>query len=198
MERLQVQPVNITTDGSGDVLWGLVRVQRHVRLHHADFRIDPEDFDEDTRFYGEVASESDHRSKSAFIPATAPLANDDPDATPTGRRPAWHRHVLTFTILGPVEAKTYRVPHRSDDDYLVRRVAAAAGKTGAGGATKFDVKVNGATFVFDSDTDKRSDGGQARSGPWSPWSPADSSVGGPERPCRQPHRPALPHAAWRA
>jgi hypothetical protein len=146
--------INITTDGSGDVLWGLVRVQRHTRLHHADFRIDPEDFDEDTRFYGEVASESDHRSKSAFIPATAPLANDDPDATPIGRRPAWHRHVFTFTILGPVEAKVYRLPDRADDDYLIRRVTAAAGKAGSGAATKFDIKVNGSTFVFDEDSGK--------------------------------------------
>jgi hypothetical protein len=147
--------INITTDGSGDVMWGLVRVQRHTHQHHVDFRIDTDDFEEDTLFYGEVASESDHRSKSAFIPATAPLPNDDPDATPTGKKPSWHRHVFTFTILGPVEVKTYRAPDRADDDYRIRRVTASAGKAGSGGgATKFDIKINGSTFVFDGDTDK--------------------------------------------
>jgi hypothetical protein len=143
-------PINITTNGDGVVHIGLVRKARHSHRHHHRFRIDPDDYDEDVKFYGRVRSHSDHRSKSAWIPATAPDGNDDPDATPTGRRPLWHRHGgMTFTIPGRVQQKLYRVPHRMEDDYLVRRVTAVADIAGSGGPTRFDIKVNAGTHVFD-------------------------------------------------
>jgi hypothetical protein len=143
-------PVNLTSNGDGVVHIGLVRKARHSHRHHHRFRIDPDDYDEDVKFYGRVRSHSDHRSKSAWIPATAPDGNDDPDATPTGRRPLWHRHGgMTFTIPGRVQQKLYTVPHRMEDDYLVRRVTAAANIPGSGGPTRFDIKVNGSTHVFD-------------------------------------------------
>src|SRR6185436_10357692 len=134
-------PINLTTNGDGVVHIGLVRKARHSHRHHHRFRIDPDDYDEDVKFYGRVRSHSDHRSKSAWIPATAPDGNDDPDATPTGRRPLWHRHGgMTFTIPNFVREKTYSVPHRMEDDYIIRRVTAAAGKAGSGGSTHFDIK----------------------------------------------------------
>jgi hypothetical protein len=143
-------PVNLTTNGDGVVHIGLVRKARHVHKHHHRFRIDPDDYDEDVKFYGRVRSHSDHRSKSAWIPATAPDGNDDPDATPTGRRPLWHRHGgMTFTIPGRVQQKLYAVPHRMEDDYIIRRVTAAANIAGSGGPTRFDIKVNAGTHVFD-------------------------------------------------
>lgn len=144
-------PINLTSNGNGDVLWGLVRKTRHLHRHQHKFRIDPQDFDEDVKFYGRVLSVSDHRSKSAWIPATAPVPNDDPGATPTGRRPLWHRHGgLTFTIPGAVQQKTYHSPHRLEDDYIVRRVTAAAHRAGAGGPTRFDIKINGGSYIFDN------------------------------------------------
>jgi hypothetical protein len=143
-------PVNLTSNGDGVVHIGLVRKARHVHKHYHRFRIDPDDYDEDVKFYGRVRSHSDHRSKSAWIPATAPDGNDDPDATPTGRRPLWHRHGgMTFTIPGRVQQKLYTVPHRMEDDYIIRRVTAAANIPGSGGPTRFDIKVNGSTHVFD-------------------------------------------------
>jgi hypothetical protein len=142
-------PINLTTNGDGLVHVGLARTARHVHRHHHRFRVDPDQYDEDVKFYVRVRSHSDHRAKSAWIPATAPEPNDDPDATPTGRRPLWHRHGgLTFTIPNAVQEKIYRVPHRMEDDYIIRRVTAAADRVGTGGSTHFDIKINGGPYVF--------------------------------------------------
>jgi hypothetical protein len=150
-----LSPINLSLDGTGLVHWGLVRKSRHNHHHHHFFRLDVPDFSEDTRFYGRVKNVSDHRSSSAWIPATAPGSNDDPDATPTGRRPAWHRHVFTFTFIGDVSEGVYPIPDRSDDDYEIRRVTVAFNhKAGGGAPTRFDVKINGSTFVFDGDNAK--------------------------------------------
>lgn len=147
-------PINITSDGTGSVHWGLVRKARHLHRHHHLFRIDANDFDEDYKFYGRVRSVSDHRSKSPYIPATAPAPNDDPDAVPTGRKPAWVRRVFTFSPLDPITEGTYRRPTRVDDDYTIRRVTASFHKASTGGYTKFDIKINGDTYVFGQDGSK--------------------------------------------
>lgn len=144
-----VRPV--TSDGEGRVHHNLARKQRHIHKQAHRFRIDVGDFPEDTRFYGWVRAVTDHRLKSAYIPATA-AGNDDPDATPDGRRPMWHRHKLDATIRGTVTAQTYPVPIRVDDDYRIRRVYAAFDQVTAGGATLFDIEINGSTFVFDGNT----------------------------------------------
>jgi hypothetical protein len=147
-------PITLTSDGDGVAHIGLVKAARHVHKHHHIYRLDTEDFDEDTRFYGRVRSHSDHRSKSDWVPATAPDGNDDPGATPTGRRPAWHRHVFVFSFLDPVGVGLYKRPTRADDDYKIRRVTASFHKAGTGDDTKFDIKINAGTFVFDEDFSK--------------------------------------------
>lgn len=143
--------VDLTSNGSGQAHWGLVRKALHEHRHHHNFEIDVDDFDEDTRFYGRVRSVSDQRYKSAWIPATADEdGNDDPEAVPDGRRPAWHRHVFEATILGDVLEGIYLTPTRVDDDYRIRRVSASFHHGGDG--AYFDVKINGGPYVFDRDT----------------------------------------------
>lgn len=141
--------INITSDGDGRAYFGLVRKGRHLHKHGHLFKIHVDDFDEDVRFYGRVEAVSDAGNKSAWIPATAPDPNDDPLAEPTGRRPAWHRRVLTANIVGDLEDGTYVIPNRLDDDYKVQRMTAAFHHGGDGAF--FDVKVNGAYFVADQD-----------------------------------------------
>jgi len=151
-------PIAITSNGDGLVHHGLARKARHLHKHGHLFKIHTDDFDEDQRFYGWVRNVSDHGSKSAYIPATAPEPNDDPLATPTGRRPAWHRHVFTFTIPGDVELDgdhstggLYLTPTRVDDDYRIRRVAASFHHPG-NGDTQFDIKIDASDYVFENDT----------------------------------------------
>lgn len=155
-------PVDIETDGSGTILVGFARHAAHVHHHMHRFRIDADEFDEDLHFYGRVRSVAEHHGRSAWIPATAG-GNDDPEAEPTGRRPAWHRRTFTFDPLGPlvegaISARTLRL----DDDYIVRRVTGSTGEgsmTAQGGSTNIDILVKrhtggSYTSMFDADVSK--------------------------------------------
>ncbi len=139
--------IDLGSDGDGVVTFASL-VKRAIHIHHTKrkFNLDVIDYDEDTLFYGRALSVSDHRSKSAWIPATQ-AGNADPEATPTGKKAKWQREKPTFTIpvgMAITGSTAYGPPDRADDDHRIRRVTGAAHTPGSGGATKFDIQVKAA------------------------------------------------------